>query len=153
MIGSGYQEALEKEKEVSAFKRSANERGTPFIEVDDSVVKYIETDGDSCVKTMFDRMVKKDGNLTVLFPVKRLNHSFIVFGARPFESEKHLKSIRNVKTWILDFRGKVLSLIDETNASAVSKGEHYVRMLDAQLLECDETERVILALKGAQAPT
>jgi hypothetical protein len=148
LVGSGYNQTIEKEKQVSAFKRSADERGTPFIEIDSSVVKYIESDGDSCVKTMFDRMVKKDGDLTVLFPVKRLNHQFIVFGGRAFEAEKHLQSVRNVKQWVINFRSKVLNLIDQSNPSAMSKGEHYVRILDEQLVECEKTERFILALSS-----
>ncbi len=34
VVGSGYMDAMGKEKEVSVFKHAADERGTPFIEID-----------------------------------------------------------------------------------------------------------------------
>ncbi len=37
LVGSGYQEAYSKEGTVTAFKREADERGTPFVEVDPTV--------------------------------------------------------------------------------------------------------------------
>jgi hypothetical protein len=37
-IGSGYADAYKRESEVSIFKQDADERGTPFIEVDPEVV-------------------------------------------------------------------------------------------------------------------
>ena len=46
---------------VSAFKRKADENGTPFVEIDPSVCHYIENGSDSCVKEMFSRYVKNDG--------------------------------------------------------------------------------------------
>lgn len=68
IIGSGYQEACRKEALVSAFKREADERGTPFVEVDQVVCDYVADYGDRCVKDMFSRMVKEDGKVTALFP-------------------------------------------------------------------------------------
>ena len=37
IIGSGYQNAYFNESNVSAFKREANERGTPFVEIDPEI--------------------------------------------------------------------------------------------------------------------
>ena len=79
-IGSGYQEAYDKEKQVTAFKREADERGTPFVEVDPVVCDYVRDHGDRCVKEMFSRYVKGDGKVTALFPFQRLEHSFIIAG-------------------------------------------------------------------------
>ena len=50
-LGSGYQEAYE--KEVTAFKCEADERGTPFVEVDPVVCNYVRNSDDECVKKCF----------------------------------------------------------------------------------------------------
>ena len=34
IVGSGYQETYSKEANVTAFKHEADDRGTPFVEVD-----------------------------------------------------------------------------------------------------------------------
>ncbi len=70
VIGSGYQRACENEKNVNAFKREANERGTPFVEVDRVVCDYVTQYGDCCVKEMFGRFVKDDGAVVALFPAQ-----------------------------------------------------------------------------------
>lgn len=144
IVGSGYMDASEKEKQVSIFRQTADERGTPFIEVDSELVQYIESQPDDCVKTIFSRITKTDGSLTALFPFKRLNHSFIIAGfGKTFDPEKERKSVKTVRNWILDYKQKISSYIDVSNPSAVQKGAHYLRALDAQLVECDETEKVI----------
>jgi hypothetical protein len=53
VIGTGYQRAYENEGKVAAFKREADERGTPFVEVDRAVCDYVRECGDSCVKELF----------------------------------------------------------------------------------------------------
>ena len=50
VIGSGYQEAYMSESAVTAFKKDADERGTPFVELDQKVVDYIQSDTDECIK-------------------------------------------------------------------------------------------------------
>jgi hypothetical protein len=74
--GTGYVDSLNHEKNVSVFKQDANERGTPFIEVGSEVVNYINTCGDVCVKEMFGRMAKSDGELTALFPFQVFVHNW-----------------------------------------------------------------------------
>lgn len=144
IVGSGYLNAAEKEKQVSIFKQNADERGTPFIEIDAELVQYVENHSDECVKTIFSRITKTDGSLTALFPFKRLNHSFIIAGfGKTFDAENERKSVRTVRNWILDYKQKISSYIDGSNPSAVQKGAHYLRALDAQLAECDRTEKFI----------
>lgn len=144
VIGSGYQEAYLAESKVSAFKREADERGTPYVEVDEEVTSYVETQPDACVKEMFGRMVKRDGNMVVLFPFKRLHHSFIIGGlGKTFEAEKERESNDNLRKIILRYKERVLSFVDRGNKSAVAKASHYIEALDAQLRACDETDRVI----------
>lgn len=144
VIGSGYQQAFAAESQVSAFAREANERGTPYVEVDLDVVRYIDTQPDACVRTMFGRMVKRDSESTVLFPFQRLQHSFIVAGGgHKFDAERQRTSNRNLRTTIDKMKARVLSFVDPNNASAVNKAAHYIAALDAQLQACDKTDEVI----------
>ena len=144
VIGSGYQQAFASEYQVSAFAREANERGTPYVEVDPDVVQYVDMQPDSCVKTMFERMVKRDSESTVLFPFQRLQHSFIVAGGgRKFDPERERTSNRNLRAMITKMKDRVLSFVDPNNASAVNKAAHYIAALDAQLQACDKTDEMI----------
>ena len=59
IVGSGYNDAYSKESEVSAFQREADERGTPFVEVDKAVCDYVEKHGDNCVKKCLIVMLKQ----------------------------------------------------------------------------------------------
>lgn len=148
VIGSGYQDAYLAESRVSAFQREADERGTPYVEVDPEVTNYITDQSDSCVKTMFNRMVKKDGKAVVLFPFQRLQHSFAVGGmCGAFDPEKELRSNQNLRSVISKYKGKVMSFVDSNNRSAVAKAAHYIDALDAQLRGCDEAESMILRLQ------
>lgn len=66
VIGTGYQGAVTAEKGVNAFKHEADERGTPFVQIDPSVEDYIERCGDPCVKKMYLRMTRTEGGVTAL---------------------------------------------------------------------------------------
>jgi hypothetical protein len=149
VIGSGYQEAYSAESRVSAFKREADERGTPYVEVDPEVTAYVESQPDSCVKRMFGRMVKRDGDTVVLFPFQRLQHSFIIAGyGYKFDPEKELASNDNLRKILLRYIEKVKANVDQSNKSALMKADHYVEALHAQLRACNETERTIRILSS-----
>ena len=149
VIGSGYQEAYLAESKVNAFKRQADERGTPYVEVDIEVAAYVQSQPDPCVKEMFERMVKRDGSTVVLFPFQRLHHSFIIAGSgHKFDPEKELKSNDNLRKILRRYKDKVMSFADPGNESAVAKSNHYIGALDAQLRACDETDRVIHMLSS-----
>lgn len=144
LIGSGYQKAYQQESQVRAFKAEADERGTPFVEIDLSVVEYVDQADDACVKEMFSRFVETDGDVTALFPFKRMAHSFIIAGfGMKFNPEKEKAAVGNIRASIEKMKALVLSRIDHRNRSAVSKAEHYVRALDAQLVVCDRTDESI----------
>jgi len=144
VIGSGYQDAFAAECQVSAFGREANERGTPFVEIDPEIVQYIESQSDACVKKMFGRMVKSDGAVTVLFPFQRLRHSFIVAGdGHRFDAAKERASNQNLRVIIGRMKEQILSFVDSSNASAVTKSKHYISALDSQLEACDRTDEAI----------
>ncbi len=144
-IGSGYQEAYSREAQVRAFKRIADERGTPFVEVDPAVCEYVRDHGDWCVREMFSRFVKEDGRITVLFPFKRLGHSFIIGGGPlyRFDPEREKRANQKMREGIETLKERVTALVDRSNLDAVSKAEHYIAALDAQLEMCKETDDII----------
>jgi hypothetical protein len=144
VIGTGYQEAYRKEAGVTAFIREADERGTPFVEVDQVVCDYVADYGDKCVKEMFSRYVKKDGDTTALFPFQRLAHSFIVAGfGHTFDPEKEKRANENLRQMIQNVKRRVTEFVDDSNPSAVSKANHYLASLDVQLEGCDKTGEAI----------
>ena len=144
VIGSGYQDVYLAEGGVTAFKREADERGTPYIEVDPEVTAYIDAQQDACVKEMFSRMAKREGPTAALFPFQRLSHSFLISGfGRKFDADRERQSNQNMRTIINTVKERVRSLVDTTNASAVTKAAHYLSALDAQLEVCDRTDEYI----------
>jgi hypothetical protein len=143
IIGSGYQNACSKEKEgVTAFKCEADERGTPFVEVDQAVCNYVRDFGDKCVKEMFSRYVKGDGVVMALFPFQMLAHSFGGFGYE-FDPEKEKQSNNNVRLWIKDFKERIMARVDQTDPKVMRKAQHYITALDAQLEACEKTDEMI----------
>jgi hypothetical protein len=148
IFGSGHVEAVAKEKNVSFFKQNADERGTPFIEVDAEVVDFVAKQPDKCVKEMFGRMVLSHEGLTAVFPIKRLSHSFIIggFGAPPFDSAKEKMSNDNLRESLKSLKQKVMTFVDQSDSHIVGKANHYVRALDEQMKVCDRTDEMIDAL-------
>jgi hypothetical protein len=154
IIGTGYQRALENEKDVAAFKREADERGTPYVEVDKAVTDYVTSCGDWCVKEMFSRCVKSDGEISAIFPFKRLAHRFVIEGAgHPFDADRERRANANVRSTIRQTKERVQSFVDQSNSSAVRKADHYVAALDAQLVQCDKTDSFIDAMMSSGAPS
>jgi hypothetical protein len=148
IIGSGYSDAYAKaEHGVTVFKQSADERGTPFIEVDPEVVHFVNTCEDWCVKEMASRMMKSDGELTALFPFQRLGHTFIVAGLESlglkFDPDKEHRQVDNIRKMIHRMKEKVSSFVAGADGSVIAKAEHYLRMLDVQLAICDKQDRHI----------
>ena len=144
VIGSGYQDAYLAESKVGAFKREADERGTPYVEVDAEVFRYVEIQPDACVKEMFRRMAKRDGDTVVLFPFQRLQHSFIVAGhGHKFDPDGEHISNENLRASIRRMKERVWSFVDQSNAIAVAKARHYIAALDTQLQACDRTDERI----------
>ena len=140
-VGSGYQKACSKEKNTTAFKREADERGTPFVEVDPMVCSYVKNCKDRCVKEMFSRMVKDDGHVAALFPFKRLAHSFMI--GHNFDPQKEKTSNQNMRLSIEMLKEHVMEFVDESSPRAVKKAERYVEALNAQLVVCDRTDEMI----------
>jgi hypothetical protein len=147
VIGSGYQRAFENEKNVTAFKREADERGTPFVEVDRTVCNYVKQSEDWCTKEMFSRFVKNDGVVVALFPFKKLAHSFIVAGwGHKCDPEEEKRNVQNMRVIIGQIKERVLGCVDPSNTDATKKAQHYILALDAQLAVCDQTDSFLKAL-------
>lgn len=153
-IGSGYQEAYINEDQVSAFKRKAEEKGTPFVEVDPVVCDYIRDNSDSCVKEMFSRYVKEDETITALFPFQRLQHSFIIgdFLGRKFDPGKERQANENMRSMIIKMKESVMALTDQSKPDAVSKAEHYIAALDAQIEVYNKTNEMLDILGSSFPP-
>ena len=137
--------ALDKERQVSAFKTKADERGTPFVEVDRAVCDYVNVHGDRCVREMFSRHVKGDGTVTALFPFQTLRHSFFIFDwyGRKFDPVTERQSNENVRLMIEEMKERIMSFVDPARPDAVSKAEHYVAALDTQLNVCRKTDELL----------
>lgn len=144
IIGSGYHKAIEQEKNVCAFIREADERGTPYIEVDNIVCDYVSEFGDNCVKKMFSRVIKSDGIITALFPFQSLGNSFTIGGyGNKFDPDKIKQSNNNVRQLIMSIKERLFIIIDNKDHKVVQKANHYINALDSQLIACDEQDRMI----------
>jgi hypothetical protein len=144
VIGTGYQRAFAGESGVTAFKLQADERGTPFVEIDKAVCEFVERETDPCVREMFSRMVKTEEGTAALFPFKRLAHSFVVMGfGHQFDPDRERAANDNVRKLLHTVKERVRSYVDESNPKAVEKARHYLRALDAQLAICDKTDNMI----------
>lgn len=143
-MGTGYQSAIDKERNVSAFKHEADERGAPFIEIDSVVCEYIQSNGDACTKEMFSRMTRGDEFVTAIYPFQSLSHSFAISGFGPkFDPEKEKSSNNILRTWINNFKELILRHVDQSNVEAIKKSGHYIGALDKQLEICRHTDEVI----------
>jgi hypothetical protein len=143
-IGTGYQNAYAAESNVSLFQRGPDDKGTPFIEVDNDFCQYIKDSSDACVKEMFGRLTRSDGEGVAIFPFQRLQHSFLIAGLNiKFDPNKEREANGNVRKWIKTMKENVLSFADARNPKAMRKIEHYIEALDAQLAACDETDKFI----------
>ncbi|MCU1247700.1 MAG: uncharacterized protein JWQ49_729 [Edaphobacter sp.] len=139
-VGSGYLQALDGEQNVTVFKRRADERGTPFIQVDKAVCDYAKN-SDACVQEIFRRLVKMDGEIGGVFPFKTLSHSFMI--GPEFDVDREAKSNAVVRKWITDMKAGVRAFVDTTNPRATTKLEHYLFALDEQLGICDSTDQFL----------
>ena len=78
-VGSGLNDVVEREKNVSIFGSDSGEYSTPFIEIDENVLQFIDDEvSDSCVKSVLSDIVKRAGNVAAVFPFNNLSPS--VFG-------------------------------------------------------------------------
>ena len=136
VFGSGHLDVLDKEKGVSIFKREADERGTPFIEVDPVIPQFIESHGDECIKQMFERLVKTEGPLTALYPFQFITS----IGGDKFDRTRRKLSNDKLRTSLKKVRQNTIEMTNVADARALQKSQHYIRAIDAQLAVCDRID-------------
>lgn len=145
-LGTGYQNAVEQEKQVRAFRMAADKSATPFVEIDSAVVEYVKNETDWCVREMFGRMTTSDaGGITVVYPVKRLS-AVAGSGGNLEQCERNL---RVVIGWIKSYLGKLESQSPERDRAANAKAKYYRRFLNEELGKC---ERMRASLRSLHAP-
>ena len=85
-FGTGYVHAVENEKIVAFMRADVEEKGTPFIQIDDTVTDYVKNEGDNCVKMLFGRHIRSDGSYTAIYPfdaLRKVPASIIGFDFKP----------------------------------------------------------------------
>jgi len=93
-------------------------------------------------------MVENDGEVSALYPFKRLGHSFAIggLGMPRFNPEKEKQQNEIVRQSIRNLIGRVSANVDRANDAAMRKTRHYVAALEKQLVACDRTDEAIDAL-------
>lgn len=144
-IGSGYMEACSREPLVAIFKREADDRGTPFVEVAPGVLEFVANCGDPCVRDVFDRMIRRDGDLAALYPFQRFAHTLVLgdFLGSKFDADRERKSNSNLRLLLERWVAGIRASVDSGNASARRKAEHYVRALEEQIKGCDAIDQTL----------
>lgn len=140
-IGTGYQRAVECEKEVEVFKRFEDDRGTPFVEVDSSVIDYIYGSGDKCITSMLPRFVVEAKGFYALFPFNRFTDIFDI--GPNFDAAAKKKEIDLIRSSINMLKLNLHCYVAQDNTKAKLKLEHYLIQLDAQLKKCDQIEETV----------
>lgn len=140
-IGTGYQNALRKEKEVGAFRFPLDETSTPFVEIDPVVVKYIKEETDQCVQDVFNGLSREDENgIAVIFPFQRLSD---LAGGNIMDEEECKKNLSVIRGWINDFLEKLDEQSPPSDSKANRKSSYYKRFLKEQLNECNHIEEFL----------
>lgn len=141
-IGTGYQDALEGEQSVQAFRTPEDESATPFVEIDPEVVHYIKYETDACVLMMFSRLVKedRDNGVTALFPFQ---HWIRMVGGNITDPEKCKESLDVVRESVQVYRARMESQTHASEPRVIQKLKHYGRILDYLLAECDKIEKIL----------
>lgn len=146
LIGPGYQEAASRERTVAAFKRDADDRGTPFVELDASVRNYVALCGDQCVVTMYERMVKEDEEVAAIFPFKRfgkLAGFSIEAQFQDFDRDRARASVGTARQRLLSLKSELRRHVDPSNTPAIRKLEHYELALEDELRRFDDLDDMI----------
>lgn len=138
-FGSGYQRALEGEKHTTALQINAEEKGTPFVELDKDVSDFILSCGEECLIGKFKRMVRSVGSSYAVFPFDVFSR---VNDPGPDTTlEQRLEANNVVRQAIHTLKNKVLAF-DASDPKVRLKINHYVNALDEQLSNCDFSDEM-----------
>lgn len=150
LLGSGYKSAYQSESSVQAFKLEADERGTPFIEIDPEVTKYAMEQTDNCVVRMFDKMTETKDGTTAIYPFKVIGQD-VIFGGAEFcmqfvDRNRDLEQAHHIQESILNYKKRLWDRADRSRPDVIQKLNHYTRALNEKLLHSCEQELSIIHL-------
>jgi len=60
-----------------------------------------------------------------------------------FDAQKEKIANERMRSSLEKLKERIMEFVDKSNASAVKKAEHYIAALDAQLVVCDKTNKMI----------
>ena len=141
-VGSGLSDVVDGEKKVSIFRIAAGERGTPFIEIDRSVIQFIDEEiSDPCVIGVLKDIVKREEDVAAIFPFKGLDPG--KFGSFSLDPAKARRDVDIVRRWIEGAKNIVARHVDLDCSSARKKERCLTRILDTQLSVCEQTESLV----------
>jgi len=147
-IGTGYMRAYGNEREVKFLSADESERGTPFIQLEQEVVDYVESNTDRCVKTMLRRMTRGDGIYTAIYPFTALAGIPSALVTHDFDHRKWKKNLETSIGYIMD----TLQLFEDAEKEQADPGvkskiQHYKRGLEeviqVQLAKGVQLDRMI----------
>jgi hypothetical protein len=143
-FGTGYMRAYEGESKVSVFKIDDTDKGTPFIEIDNSVVEYVTMYGDECVKALFGRMTKSDGTYTAIWPFDRLSIIPATVIGPDFDPRRFKTSVQRSR----EYRRETLTSFELAEAATDNervkrKIAHYKKSFLDIIKRLDEKERAL----------
>lgn len=60
-----------------------------------------------------------------------------------FDAEREKGTNQNIRQGIENLKNRVMALVDQSNPNVLSKADHYIAALDAQLEVCKRTDEMI----------
>ena len=138
-VGTGLSDVVSGEKEVSIFQIEDGEVGTPFIEIDRSVIHFIdEAISDSCVIEVLKDAVKRQEDVAAIFPFKGLDPG--KFGSIPLDPPRVRRDANVVRRWIEDANRIMARNVDPNCSNARRKERCLIQILDTQLSVCNQAD-------------
>lgn len=146
-IGTGYMQALKREREVAFLRAVPDEVGTPFIQIDDSVVSYVRDQTDSCVRELFKRATRSDGNYTAIYPFEAMAKLPSAFIGPDFDPLNFREKVRRS----IGFRQRDLAALNEAEDAAKTerdkaKVRHYKRGLEEIIEHLRKKETLVKSM-------
>ncbi len=130
-FGTGYVRAYEHERKVSVFQKGEDDGGTPFIEIDPAVCRYVAEEGDECVRTMFGRMVETDEHGTAISPFPALKKIPATVVRRDFDPLQWKEKVEMSRRHLL----RDLSVLERAEQNASPRGRAKIEHFKAKIRE------------------
>lgn len=141
-IGSGLNDAVEGEKKVSMYQTEDGEVGTPFIEIDEKVLQFLDEEvTDSCVIEVLEDIVKRKDDVAAIFPFKSLDSG--QFGSANFDPKEAKRHVDVVRKWIEDAKKMIVRRIESSDEKVLRRANCLAEILNEQLKVCKGHEMAI----------